>query len=202
MARENQGQRGTRFVNWIPTYNGQEWNILEVTPKTWGSPQSRLAELLFNGHPDATGKPRYAMDDASRRRILAWIDLNIPYYGTSETAYPDREGCRRIVPPELEKVLADVAARRCAECHPQGKIPRREWTRITEPELNPFLVAPLAKSAGGSQRCGKPVFQGKDDPDYQAILATFRPVTEMLGKTPRMDMPGAEASSAVSRSCQ
>jgi len=202
LARENQGRTGTAYVNWIPTYNGQEWNILEVTPKTWGSPQSKLAELLFSGHPDQDGKPRHQIDDAGRRRILAWIDLNVPYYGTSETAYPDNQGCRRLVPAELDKVLGEVAARRCAECHTNAKVPRREWTRITEPELNPFLVAPLAKAAGGSEKCGKAVFQSKDDPDYQAILATFKPVEAMLKRTPRMDMPGAEPSCEVSRSCQ
>jgi hypothetical protein len=202
LARENQGGRGTAYVNWIPSYNGQEWNILEVTPKAWGSPQSKLAEVVLSGHPDENGKPRFEMDEAGRRRILAWIDLNVPYYGTSETAYPDNTGCRQIVPADLEKVLSDVARRRCAECHQDAKIPRRQWTRITEPELNPFLVAPLAKAAGGSLKCGKAVFPNKNDPDYQAILATFKPVEEMLKTTPRMDMPGAQPSSTVSRSCQ
>ncbi len=202
LARENQGRTGTQYVNWIPTYNGQEWNILEVTPKSWGSPQSKLADLLFDGHPDEDGKPRFEMDDAGRRRILAWIDLNVPYYGTSETAYPDNQGCRRILPADLEKVLAEVGKRRCATCHDDGKIPRRVWTRITEPEFNPFLVAPLAKSAGGSQKCGQAVFADKDDPDYQAILATFAPVEKLLEQTPRMDMPGAVPSDTVSRCCQ
>ncbi len=59
---------------------------------------------------DEDGKPRLQMDEASRRRILAWIDLNVPYYGTSETAYPEKPGCRQILPAGLETVLADVAA--------------------------------------------------------------------------------------------
>jgi len=202
LAREKQGGRGTAYVNWIPTYNGQEWNILEVQPKTWGSPASRLAEVVLGDHADEQGKPRFNLTEADRRRVLAWIDLNVPYYGTSETAYPELTGCRQIVPAKLDAVLAEVAKRRCAECHQGGKVPRREWVRITEPELNRFLVAPLAKSAGGSERCGKPVFKDKNDPDYQAILATFEPVTEMLEQRPRMDMPGGEASCEVSRSCQ
>ena len=56
--------------------------------------------------------------------------------------------------------------------------------------MSQFLVAPLAKSAGGSQKCSKPVFESKQDPDYQAILATFRPISEMLARRPRIDMPG------------
>ena len=99
-------------------------------------------------------------------------------------------------------MLADVAARRCASCHKGGKFPRREWTRITEPELNPFLIAPLAKSAGGSERCGQAVFADKTDADYRKILATFEPIAELLKRNPRMDMPGAQPSCTVSRSCQ
>lgn len=202
LAREHQGPAGTRFVNWIPTYNGQEQNILEVRPRAWGSPRSLLAELILAGHPDAQGKPRVQIDPASRRRIFAWIDLNVPYYGTSETAYPEMPGCRQLVPPELDRVLGEVAQRRCAACHAGGKIPRREWLRITRPELNEFLLAPLARAAGGSQRCGQPVFPDTTDPDYQAILATFEPISRMLAQRPRMDMPGAEPSCEVNRSCQ
>lgn len=202
LARENWGPKGSPFVSWIPTYNGQEQNILEIRPRAWGSPQSKLAEVLLSGHFDEDGKPRFDMDDKSRRRILAWIDLNVPYYGSSETAYPDKTGCRRIYPQRLDKVLADVAARRCAECHNNGKIPRRVWTRITEPELNNFLVAPLAKAGGGNEKCGKPVFESKDDPDYQAILRTFLPDQEMLAQVPRMDMPGARPAENVSRDCK
>jgi hypothetical protein len=202
LARENQGRAGSPYVNWIPTYNGHEQNILKRDPKDWGSPRSKLAEVILSGHPDEDGKPRVQLDEASRRRILAWIDLNVPYYGSSETAYPNAKGCRRLYPKNLDKVLADVAKRRCAQCHKGGKIPRRVWTRITEPELNPFLVAPLAKSAGGSEECGKPIFESRDDPDYKAILATFQPLLDRLKDTPRMDMPGATPSPDVSRSCQ
>lgn len=202
LARENQGRRGTAYVNWIPSYNGQEWNILEVKPRTWGSPASKLADVVLSNHPDEAGKPRFQMDERSRRRILAWIDLNVPYYGTSETAHPEKNGCRRIYPGELDKVLADVASRRCAGCHKGGKIPRRVWTRITEPELNPFLMAPLGKAAGGSGKCGGAVFADRSDPDYRAILATFSPVEALVKSTPRMDMLGASPSPDVLRSCQ
>jgi len=202
LARENQGREGSPYVNWIPTYNGHEQNILRIAPKTWGSPRSKLAEVVLSGHPDAEGKPRVELTEAERRRILAWIDLDVPYYGTSETAYPEKPGCRRLYPPNLDKVLADVARRRCSQCHRGGRIPRRVWTRITHPELNNFLLAPLAKAAGGTEKCGRPVFTSTEDPDYQAILATFTPVLEELKRRPRMDMPGASPDPDVSRACQ
>ncbi|MCP4784860.1 MAG: hypothetical protein GY903_21900 [Fuerstiella sp.] len=199
LARENQGRRGSPYVNWIPTYNGHEANILEIDPKTWGSPRSVLADLILSGHPDDDGKPRVKMDDAGIRRILAWIDLNVPYYGTSETAYPDSIGCRQLYPAKLDSVLADVARRRCAECHAKEKGIRREWIRITQPELNPFLLAPLSRLVGGSQKCSAAVFQTKDDADYQAILATFKQIEAQLQTTPRIDMPGGVPAPEVCR---
>ena len=117
----------------------------------------------------------------------------MPYYGTSASNHYDRKGCREIVPDQLERVLSEVAAARCASCHAEG-IPRKFYVRITNPHLNDFLLAPLAKSAGGSERCGKAVFQNRDDPDYRKILATFAPVAELLNKTARMDMPGSQLS--------
>ncbi len=188
LARDGQGRSGSPYVRWIPTYNGHEANILEITPKHWGSPASKLAEVIRSGHPDEDGKPKVKMDDAGRRRIFAWIDLNVPYYGTSLSNYYTRQGCRRMVPDDLEKVLADVAKRRCASCHKAGRIPRKQWVRITNPRKNSFLLAPLAKTHGGTEACGKVIFDSTDDADYQAILGTFQPIAELLKKQPRMDM--------------
>ena len=133
-------------------------------------------------------------------RVLAWIDLNVPYYGTSETTHPDARGCRQLFPADLEKTLADVAKRRCGECHEGGKIPRQFWTRIVNPQMNSFLLAPLAKEAGGSAVCGKAIFLSAADPDYQAILRTFDPVLAQLRERPRTDMAGATPVD-VDRSC-
>jgi hypothetical protein len=198
--RSGEAEWDSPYVNWIPTFNGMEQNILEVTPKAWGSPRSRLAELLLDGHPDSTGQARLKMASSEIRRLLTWIDLNVPYYGTSETAYPERKGCRQLYPADLDLTLADVAKRRCAQCHAEGKIPRAIWTRITHPERNAFLSAPLAQTAGGIGACGHPVFTSPADPDYQAILKTFAPIEATLQARPRMDMPGATAA-AVDRSC-
>lgn len=207
LARGRKGndwiQWDSPYVSWIPTYNGHEANILQITPKTWGSPKSKLADLLLAGHPDPQGKPRASLADAERRRIFAWIDLNIPYYGNTEPAYPNLQGCRRMLPPDLKSTLAAVAQRRCAGCHEGGKaVGRKVWTRITNPHLNDFLLAPLARSAGGSEACGKAIFKDTRDPDYQAILKTFEPVARMLKEKPRDDMPGSKPDAAACRDCQ
>jgi hypothetical protein len=95
-------------------------------------------------------------------------------------------------PEALESVLADVAARRCVSCHAddQGEpaVPRTFFLRVTRPELNDFLLAPLARSAGGTEACGRAVFASKQDPDYQAIITTFKPIHDLLAENPREDM--------------
>ncbi len=182
------------YVKWISTINGTEWNILLIKPRTWGSPASKLTTILTSGHPDKDGKKRIALSDLEQRRVFAWMDVNVPYYSDSTTSYPDRLGCRRILPENLEAVLANVAKRRCAECHKGGKIPRKFYTRITNPQDNNFLLAPLAKAAGGTEACGKAIFKTTADPDYQKILTTFAPLTKMIQAKPRLDMPGATPS--------
>ncbi|MDR2346675.1 MAG: hypothetical protein LBE18_11460 [Planctomycetaceae bacterium] len=222
LASEKQGKNGSPYISWIPTYNGDEQNILQIEPKMWGSYQSPLVELIRSGHPDKNGKKRFEMDDTSRRKIYAWIDLNVPYYASSETSYPDALGCRRIYPSDLDVVLNEVASRRCVQCHADGNVkrknwmrrtqnqyqfreensngivPRRNWVRITEPELNPFLLAPLSKSAGGTERCGI-IFEDKNDPDYQKIIAAFKTVTSSIKKQPRIDMPNGKPAKNVCR---
>ena len=69
-------------------------------------------------------------------------------------------------------------------------VPRKWYLRVESPQMNRFLLAPLARSAGGTQDCGQAVFSSTDDPDYQAIMATFRPIQELLKQTPRMDLEG------------
>ncbi len=203
---------GHKYVSWIRTDNGQEQNILQIAPKFWGSPASPLAEMVAGGHPDKQGKARVGLSDVEKRRIYAWIDLNIPYYGTSETAYPGTRGSRQIIPAGVEKALGDVATRRCASCH--GPVdakkyggsairgmpfPQQQYVRITNPQNNNFLLSPLAKSAGGTERCGKAVFSDTSDADYQAILKAFEPTLKMLQEKPRQDMPGSKPAETCNR---
>jgi hypothetical protein len=51
------------------------------------------------------------------------------------------------------------------------------------------MLAPLAKEAGGTQKCSKVIFQSKSDPDYQKILEAFKPLQKLITEIPRADMP-------------
>lgn len=190
------------YTKWIPTFNGLEANILQVDPLYWGSPASRLADLVLTGHPDHNGQPRVALDDHERRRVFAWIDLNVPYYGTSHSRHHELTGCRQMIPADLEQVMHQVAQRRCASCHDQGlEGMLQPYVRITNVEHNRFLLAPLAREAGGTQRCGTAIFTSKDDPDFQEILRTFESIAKLIAAQPREDMvemPACEATACDS----
>lgn len=175
------------YTEWIWTINGAGHNVLEIEPRRWGSPASKLAEIIRSGHPDENGKPRVKVPDSDRRRVYLWLDLNVPYYGTSSSNHKARLGSRRMMPLHLESTLKEVASRRCAGCHENG-IPQKFYTRIEKPELNSFLLAPLSSKSGGTQQCGESVFLSTDDPDYQRILKTFEPIHKLLKERPRADM--------------
>jgi hypothetical protein len=182
VAYENLARRGTQaehgndarggmaefgrnpYTSWIPTYNGCESNILEIEPKTWGSPVSKLADVVINGHPDEKGGKRIDLTEDERLRILMWIDLNVPYYGTSQSRQPALRGCRRILPENLDAVLDEISKRRGFD------LPRTFFIRLENPQHNPFLSVPLAKGH----------FASTKDPDYQRILDCFKDVPAAL----------------------
>ena len=184
VAYENLARRGTQaehggdahggmaafgknpYTSWIPSYNGCESNILLTQPKSWGSPVSKLAEMVIGGHPNAKGEKRVALSAGDLLKLLMWIDLNVPFYGTSQSRQPELRGCRQILPKDLDAVLKEVALRRGIE------LPRTFYVRLDHPEKNPFLAVPLAKGA----------FASVDDPDYRKILSCFDGVQDALAK--------------------
>ena len=175
------------YAEWIWTINGAGHNTLEIAPRRWGSPASKLADIIRSGHPDKDGKPRVDVPDADRRKVYLWLDLNVPYYGTSSSNHKQRLGSRRMLPQQLEPTLKEIASRRCASCHDEG-VPRKFYTRMLKPENNSFMLAPLAKAAGGTEQCGQAAFESKDDADYQKLLSVFTPIQELLNRRPRADM--------------
>jgi hypothetical protein len=143
------------------------------------------------------------LSDAEKRRVYAWLDLNCPYYGTSDSNYRELRGCRQQLPADFAAMMNDVGQRRCASCHDKAgaddnwvfALPGNFFIRIERPELNNFLQAPLARAAGGTEKCGQVVFADADDPDYQRIVQSFATLQRRLQQRPRVDMmPKAEAA--------
>ena len=72
---------------------------------------------------------------------------------------------------------------------------RRRWSRdlfynLSRPDKSLLLLAPLAKSAGGLERCGSAVFASASDADYQRVLQAIRDASARLNQIKRFDMPG------------
>ncbi len=136
------------------------------------------------------------MTPDEKARVYAWLDLNVPYYGTSHSNYTARRGCRQQLPDNFDALMADVSKRRCVTCHKEAenstdwmlKSKDRFYIRIDNPQLNSFLMAPLAKEAGGTAQCGSPVFKTTDDADYQKFMAAFDQLRQKLEQNPRYDM--------------
>jgi len=168
-----------KYTSWIPTFNGLEENILWITPKFWGSPASLLSKIVASGHPDAQGKPRVQLTDDERLRIHMWIDLDVPYYGTSQSRQNELRGCRRIYPKSLWNAVAAVEKRK------GKKLPYQFYVRYDHPERNAWLKEGLAKG----------IFASVNDPDYQLILKEIeqaRPLLDLRNDVDFRDVIGAE----------
>ena len=73
-------------------------------PYSWGSHASRLIEVLDSGH--------HGVDLSSEdyERLVAWLDLNGPYYPVYESAYPDNIAGRCPLNDEEMKELGRLVA--------------------------------------------------------------------------------------------
>jgi hypothetical protein len=154
-------------------------------PYTYGSKVSRLAVLLAAGHHDVK------LTDEERERIFTWIDTDGTYYDRYEFEGTSGGSQRQIFVGEMRKRLDEIHGRRCGSCHLQaGKQQPTWWLSLNRRDVTKsrMLVAPLARSAGGWQRCGDPVFADTADTDYKKLLDCLTGLGERLSKQPRADL--------------
>jgi hypothetical protein len=134
----------------------------ELAPGSAGARASRLFALLDAGHQGAR------LEDAERRALGRWMDLNLPYYGDWTAARAGAE--RRRLRGEAEGKLALLMRSRCRGCHPPPELLRGAAVILDRPELSPILRAPLPRAEGGTGQCKKPVFRDRKDAAYLDIL--------------------------------
>lgn len=151
-------------------------------PKFYGSHASKLSQMLLTTHKKYVELPK---DDWIR--LVTWIDCNAPYYGTYAYSRPGTVGGRELITPQLRASLDAVHGRRCASCHgtDTGRIQRLNFTKLAS---SPALLAPLAKSSGGTEKCGKPVFADRTDPDFREFTAILKNLEDEIKSKPREDM--------------
>ena len=181
-----------------------------------GSWVSKLTKLLESDH----GEQKVKVDDASRRCIYAWIDSNVPYYGTWEMSRPHTIGGRdayaRTLPGKGPVFSSQGGGRLLSEYLPWVKryndLAARSDGRIvkinvggsnlfsdggginlTHPERSPLILGLLTKSDGGRANEKNAYFSSRKDPRYVELLAILEEAKAGLSALPRIDMPGGKA---------
>ncbi len=182
----------------------------KIAPKSVGAIASPLIAMLEKGHNRVTLAPE------QMSRLVTWIDVGAPYYGTYALSRYDAPFGRCIVRDAgpLWRALGDA----CGECHKPSNPPSlpeqafgrtrkgrgfswREAQRydttnavlvnLTHPEQSRLLRGPLAKDSGGLALCGGFEFSTTADPRYRAALAVIEGWSRELQEKPREDMPGS-----------
>ncbi len=165
----------------------------DFAPYEIGSQASRLFQMVVAEHHGVkftehdlkilrfwleTGAPYAGTYAANGTGLLGWYYMNEPY--RNDLDWPENQA------------LSETMIRRCEECHPHDKSPlprylseNLHWPifyNFSDPEKSRILLAPLTKTAGGIGLCFRqesngsrsPVFENKEDPDYQTILKAIQ----------------------------
>ena len=140
----------------------------------WGSHRSRLVDVIRSGHSGV----KLSKEDFER--VVTWIDLNTPYYGSYMSAYPGNAFGR--------SPLTGAQWGRLAELVKSGDGPKLEvgsgpQISLTRPERSPILSA----------------FKDKNDPKYKEALAILQAGKDQLARQPREDMLGPAAKPVTPR---
>jgi len=154
--------------------------------RQFGSSKSRLIDAIISG-PCASYiniKP----GDEDWYRLVTWIDANAQYHDRFVNSRPEHPPYDMPADKELQKTVLKTHQKRCAECHTPDKVSRLDWIDLNAPEKSRFLTAPLAKTAGGTEHCGKAVYNGTNDADYAALRQAVEDAVKKAWQYPRRDL--------------
>jgi hypothetical protein len=165
-------------LRWYPDKPGRKKELVKpvddgppevLPPYAWGACRSRLVDVIRGGHHDIE-LPREDFD-----RIVTWIDLNTPYYGTYACNFPDNPyGRCPLTFAQIDRLAtltrAGIAVKtRGAVDGPEAAT----GVNFTRPHVSPCLAG----------------FTDKADPGYVEALALIREGRRVLYETTRADMP-------------
>jgi hypothetical protein len=140
-----------------------------LPPYAWGSHRSRLVDHLRSGGGDLK------VDRESFERIVTWIDLNAPYYGSYATSFGDNAFGRSPLDAKQVARLGELTAVAVGDQKVEMKASQVSFTR---PELSPCLAG----------------LKEKDPAKYAEALAIIRAGQETLARVGRADVPGYRLS--------
>jgi hypothetical protein len=127
---------------------------------------------------------------------VTWIDGNAPYHDRFVNKRQKRPAYSLAGDSELIQIITDVHKRRCSSCHEASEISRADWVDIYEPGQSLFLVAPLAKTAGGTQGCSEVTYKNRQDQDHAMLLQLVRAAVGKAWANPRRDLKALLARSS------
>ena len=165
-------------VRWHPDVPGSELALIKAVddgppeilpPYAWGSHRSRLVSILREGHYDV----KLSTEDMDR--VVTWIDLNAPYYGSYASLWSNHAFGRSPLGP---KQLARLKELTGVNVGSQQQEMKRSQVSFFRPEKSPCLDS-LRKAKGNK---------------YEEALAIIRSGTELLAAEPRADLPGSQIS--------
>ena len=193
------------FVEHYYLFDGPNGTFPAMKSGSW---VSKLTKLLDEKHEGVD------VDPNGRRAIYAWIDSNVPYYGTWEMTRPhsiggrdafmrpgDGDPLRPVYFPWVEKYRKFVKENSIAiyDIDTFGRISKHDhpgtaaiMINFTHPEWSPILYRNLAKKAGGLADNRAALFPSQDDPKFKQLLTILRDAKQSLKSVPRIDMLGAE----------
>jgi hypothetical protein len=138
-------------------------------PGSWGSPRSRLAEVVLDGHQDPDIDDQIQLSQEDIDRIITWIDINAPYHPEyAGGAFRDHPfGRAPITKQQLDRL--------------------KELTGIELDQRQHFVEISFTRPA--SSPCLS-VFQSRSDPRYEEALSIICSGQRALQRYSRPDMPG------------
>ncbi len=175
-----------RLVAWSPV----QGDAAVTQPLQFGSHRSKLVHVLREGACSQRAK----LSEDEWYRLVTWIDANAPYHDGFANKRPQQPAYDLAGDAALHRQLLSIQAERCGSCHKVDQVVRLDWISVLDAKQSLMLTAPLAKSAGGTQKCGQAVYPSRDDPQYQTVLQAIEAAVRKALDHPRRDLKALAAT--------
>lgn len=149
----------------LAQYGGETWYS---SPKDYFAHGGTLARLLIEKHEGIE------LDRDSLQRVLDWLDLNAPFYGT----YSWNKDEWRRAHPQGDKALRAFIRESFGDAWAEQ--PFAALVNVALPAESRILRAPLAVTAGGWGQIQQGGWQTTDDPAYQKMRRLVEAAIEPL----------------------
>ena len=156
--------RDGRLVK-IAQYQRETWYS---RPKDYFAHGGTLARLLLKGHE------KIQLPPDARQRIIDWLDLNAPLYGTYSW---NKDEWRRPDPIGEKALRATIRRRFGAELAGQ---PFAALVNVALPSESRILKGPLAIEAGGWGQINPGGWKRADEPDYRKMCRLVQAAIQPL----------------------